>query len=231
VENQQSDSELTASLSKVVAIVLDWNGTAVNDIRRALAATNRVLAEMAIPALSLERFHETFRLPMDSYFSALGVLKVDIEEAVADWNRFLVGGPIELSSGVLEMLKAAERAGIPVGVVSAASPDVVRADARVLGIERSLSLIVGNARVKSAALREISTELGGLVLYCGDTEYDMIEAKIAGALPVAFAGGYRSAADLLKTEPLLVIEDFFEIARGLNALALTGGGMPRASAD
>lgn len=230
MQNGSQRPTLTAAIAGISAIVCDWNGTMLDDAERARIATNRVLAEMAIPALSFERFRETFRLPLDSYFHSLGVLKVDIEEAVADWNRFLVGGAIALSPGVLEMLDAAKRAGIPVGVVSAASANVVRADARELGIEAELAFIVGDARVKSAALRELSASLGGRVVYCGDTEYDIIEAKIAGALPIAFGGGYRPSADLLLVDPLAIIEDFSEIARVLEALVPAPNPMPLGSA-
>lgn len=206
-------------------MVFDWNGTMLDDAERARLATNRVLAEMALPALSVEQFRDTFRLPMTSYFHALGVLKVDVEEAVADWNRFLVGGPIALSAGVPEMLEAARLSDIPVGIVSAASAEVVRTDANALGVEEYLSFIVGDARVKSAALREISSSLDGQVLYCGDTEYDIIEAKIAGATPIGFSGGYRPAAELGKVDPAVVIDDFFEIAAILRALRVDAGGV------
>ncbi|MGH2552042.1 MAG: HAD family hydrolase, partial [Thermomicrobiales bacterium] len=121
-----------------------------------------------------------------------------------------------LSAGVLELLIAVKARGIPVGIVSAASEQVVRSDAKQLGIEESLSIIVGDSRVKSAALREISTTVGGRLLYCGDTEYDIIEAKVAGAIPVGFAGGYRPGTELRKVDPLVVIDDFSEIAEALS---------------
>ncbi|CAN5472838.1 HAD hydrolase-like protein [soil metagenome] len=211
---------LANALAGVSAIVFDWNGTILNDGERARLATNRVLAEMALPALSVDRFRETFSLPMDRYFQSLGVLKIDVEEAVADWSRFLVGGHIELSAGVPEMLIAAKLRGIPVGIVSAASEVVVRSDAKQLGIEESLSIIVGDSRVKSAALREISAKVEGTLLYCGDTEYDIIEAKVAGAISVGFGGGYRPGSELRKVDPLVVIDDFSEIAEALTTAAV-----------
>lgn len=217
MENDSRKARLATAMADVSALVFDWNGTILNDGERARIATNRVLAEMALPALNVDRFRETFRLPMDSYFQSLGVLKIDIEEAVADWSRFLVGGHIELSAGVLEMFEAAKLRGIPVGIVSAANEDVVRADAEQLGVEEYLSVMVGDARVKSAALREISATVGGRLLYCGDTEYDIIEAKIAGAIPIGFAGGYRPGSKLLKVDPLVVIDDFTEIAAALSS--------------
>jgi phosphoglycolate phosphatase-like HAD superfamily hydrolase len=217
MERDSRTAILANALAGVSALVFDWNGTILNDSERARLATNRVLGEMALPALSVERFRETFRLPMDNYFQSLGVLRIDIEEAVADWSRFLVGGHIELSAGVPELLIAAKSVGFPVAIVSAASEQVVRSDAMLLGIEESLSIIVGDSRVKSAALREISAKVDGPVLYCGDTEYDIIEAKVAGAIPVGFAGGYRPGEALREVDPLVVIDDFHEIAEALTA--------------
>lgn len=207
---------LDLAIMDVKAIALDWNGTALNDMERAIAATNRVLEERLIEPLTTVGFRETFRLPMDAYFRGLGLEEELVGAAVADWSRYLLGGSIALGSGIADLLEAASAASIPVGVISAASYDVVRGDAARLGIADALSFITGGARPKSESLRELAERFGGRILYAGDTEYDIREAKSAGAIAVAFTGGYRRHEDLLDAEPDCVIDDFAAIARLLS---------------
>lgn len=207
-----TDTDALHHLAGASGIVFDWNGTVVNDTERAIVATNRVLRDLALPELSASQFRDAFRLPLDRFFLHLGALLLDIPEAIAAWNQQLIHGPVALSAGIDALLDTARALSLPVGIVSAASAGVVRADAERLGIADRLDQIVGEARVKSDALRMLSARFGGRLVYAGDTEYDIEEAKAAGAIAVAFGGGYRPIEQLRLAKPDLVVNDFAELA-------------------
>lgn len=206
---------LDEAVAAVVAVVCDWNGTIVNDADRALQATNRVLDEYGLARIDAAQFRDGFCLPLRAFMMALGIPAAGMDAAVSIWNAALMRGATRLQPGVGEMLAAARQAGLPVGVVSAAEAAVVRVDAVALGVEADLAFIAGAVASKSAALAEISARLGGRILYAGDTEYDILEAKKAGAVAIGFGGGYRPAAALAAAGPLIVLNGFFQLASAI----------------
>ena len=105
------------------------------------------------------------------------------------------------------MLRERHRVGKPVGVVSAAYQSSLEADAAALGIREWLAFIVGNAHPKSEPIRRVVEGGAGPVLYVGDTEYDMVEAIAAGAIPVGVSGGYRPARSLRDAGAVIVLDD------------------------
>lgn len=215
MQNGTSDSALREMLCGVEAIALDWNGTTVSDIDRAMRATNLVLSRRNMPTLSLAEFRSTFTLPMRIYFAGLGLPSEEIVAATDEWNSTNATEAAALSSGVEMFLEAAAARNLPVGIISAASPDVVLADAKRLGIAGALAFVRGDATFKSLVLRELRDSYGGRVLYCGDTEYDITEAVKAHAVAVAFGGGYRPLAALAAAGAEYSIDDFATLAEGI----------------
>ena len=137
-------------------IALDWNGTTVNDIDRAMRATNLVLSRRQVPTLGIAEFRSTFMLPMHRYFEGLGIPPTEIVAANDEWNGANAAEVADLSEGVTRLLKIASAQGLPVGVISTANADVVHADARRLGISDHLAFVRGAATSKSAELVELA---------------------------------------------------------------------------
>ncbi len=142
---------------------------------------------------------------------------VQVSVTVAGWaerarvaRAFTAGvtgpGQTELSRGAVELLVACRQRGVPVGILTAADPRVVAADARRLGIGSLLAWIAGPSQDKAADLRT-RTAGTGRVAYVGDTADDVSYARQAGALAVAFTGGYHDADQLREAGPDLTIND------------------------
>lgn len=201
-------TDLDVVVASVQAIVFDWNGTLVDDAPRALAATNQVLATYGRRSLDFAEFTVRFKLPLADFLRDLGIDEADCSEAQHLWNRFLVRDETRLQPGAEKLLQTAHRAGLILGVVSAAADDVVRADAAALGIDRYLAFITGSIADKFASLAAIAARVQGTMLYLGDTEYDMAAAHAAGVLPIGYGRGYRPRSALLQTEAFAVIEDY-----------------------
>jgi phosphoglycolate phosphatase len=204
-----------AAVARISAIVCDWNGTIVDDADRAHRATNQVLRHYALDPIDEAAFRSGFVLPLSIYVRSLGIADGDRDQAIGLWNHWLSQGGTHLQPGVLELLETAHTLAIPVGIVSAADPEVVRADARALGIASRLDFIDGSVQRKATALSAIAARSGGLVLYAGDTEYDVDQALLAGALAIGFAGGYRPARALADAGADAVIADFSHLAAAL----------------
>lgn len=192
-------------------VVLDWNGTTMDDAHRTLASLNATLAELGIAGIDADTFSARFRLPMAAMLADLGVAEGDLDAAIRSWNGQIGHAEATLSRGAEALLRGLAERGRPGGVISAAAAPVVERDAAALGILPHLRFLIGDANPKSEPLRELVALGEGPVVYVGDTEYDVTEAIAAGAVPVGFSGGYRPAEALLAAGALAVIDDLAEL--------------------
>jgi phosphoglycolate phosphatase-like HAD superfamily hydrolase len=197
-------------------LALDWNGTVVDDIARAYQALLAVLGPETRPPQNIDEFREGFRLPLRSWFSHLGVAASELHRVEVLWNEEVARHPAQLMPGAHELLVGCRRRQIPVRVVTGAQAEVVEKDARSLGIWGGLDSVVGNAHPKARVLAAWRSTWK--VIYVGDTEYDMDQACLAGALPVAFAKGYRPEKALGARNPALVVHELTELVSLLDAM-------------
>jgi len=188
-------------------VVLDWNGTTVDDAARTRAALNAALARFGRPPLDAAAYEARFKLPMAAMMADLGLSEPEVASAIRAWNDEIALREAPLSRGAADLIRGMRQRGRPVGVISAAAATVVEAEAARLGILADLGFLIGDAEPKSDPLRALVRSAEGAVLYVGDTEYDVVEALTAGAVPVGFGGGYRPAADLLAAGALAVVDD------------------------
>ena len=193
------------------AWVFDWNGTIVDDARRALSATNRVLSERRLPTIDAAAFTRTFRLPMTAFMAALGIPRAEREEAVSRWNDLMAQDVCGLADGARNLLEALASQGITIVVLSAAAPTVVEADAIRLGIRSLLHRIVADAADKAAELRALADELGRLV-FVGDTVEDIRAGTAAGVWTIAYTGGYLPEDRLRAAGPDAMCDDLAVLA-------------------
>lgn len=177
-------------------LAVDWNGTVVADAERACEAVREALREEdADTPADLASFRYGWRLPLREYFASLGVRPARLAHVEEWWNAAMRARATRLAPGARELLEWCRQAGVPVFVLSGADESVVRGDAAQLGVGPLLTDVVGRAHPKSEHLARWRDE-GRSVLYVGDTEYDVSEARTAGVSVVAFAGGYRSPEQL-----------------------------------
>ena len=182
-------------------LALDWNGTVVADAPRALRALRVALGPSNGAPRDLAGFRGGFQLPLTDWFTSIGVAADELVATEQRWNAELAREEAPLSPGALSLLGWCADHGVEVHIVTGAQRDVVTADAARLGITHHITGIVAGAHPKSDALQGWSPRR---VVYVGDTEYDLDQARIAQAIPVAFTGGYRPADALRSRNPRLV---------------------------
>ena len=205
--NDQPGGPVTATFT----VAFDWNGTLVDDADRARLAASAVLVRRGLPALDAGGFHEGFCLPLARWFSILGIESRDLAGAVREWNEEVRNRPAELAAGSLQTIRALRLLGARLGVVSAAEAAAVRKDLDHVGLAELVDFVVGGADPKRDALRDLAASSPGGVAYIGDTEYDILEAKAAGAWAIGYGDGYRPAAALAAAGADFVIDRLSEL--------------------
>lgn len=205
------------SRSGLALIACDWNGTFVDDALRGLSATNAVLHRFGLATLSMNQFRASFRLPLNEYFSRLGVATSNVDGAIGHWNDELGLQSSRLRRGAQTLFETAKEFEADVGIVSAASEDVVVRDAKALGVFSQLSFIQGDVPSKRDRLAELVRVANGAVVYVGDTEYDIEAAFYAGAIPIAVTGGYRPVSALRAAGPAFLCPDLTVVAQHIRS--------------
>lgn len=205
------------------AVVFDWNGTVVDDLDRAMGATNEVLSERGIPVLDPHSFRRRFCLPLHAFMREVGVAVADLPEAVEQWNSSVAGQHGPVRDGMELVLAAVWESGIPVVILSAASVDVVHADARRLRIGYYLSAVVGDATDKAEELSGLRRRYGSIV-FVGDTVHDVRAGRRADVWTIALTGGYHDRDRLRRAEPDQLCTDAHELLVALARPAPGGIG-------
>ena len=199
-------------------LVLDWNGTVVADLDRAVAATGAAAGGLA--PRSAAEFRDRFRLPLHAFVADLGVPPAIIPSTVDRWNREMAGRPPTPAPGARRLLRYARAAGVAVHVVSSAAPTLVHRDADALGMAALIDTVTGDAHPKRDAVARY-TRTGAVTVYVGDTEYDIEEGLAAGAVAVGTTYGYRPAGALLRAGARLVVADLERLIPIIGSLSST----------
>lgn len=209
------DRDLTAHRSTDL-VLLDWNGTVMDDVGRAAAAANVALARFGLGPLTEAQFQRGFTLPLREWLAGLGVPAAHTAAAADHWNRAIeVWAPARASAA--QTLRALRAHGAVTGIVTAAAPESVWADIRANDLEGLFDLVHTDVEDKVGCLRSLR-DLGEHALYVGDTAYDVASARAAGFTTVSIADGYQHAELLARSLPDHHIEDLAELLalRGLD---------------
>ena len=192
-----ASGEFDGVVSCPFIIACDWNGTLVDDADRAWQAAGVVLGRLGLPSPGRADFFDRWRLPLGTLFRDLGVPSSQLDGAVRRWNHEVSIRDATLARGALKMVERIRSMGGGVGVVSAAAVKVIERDVGRLRLTGILDFVVGDAEPKRAALRAIRPDQPAQVVYVGDTEYDIIEARAAGVWAIGYAAGYRPSTALI----------------------------------
>lgn len=197
-------------------VLFDWNGTLIDDVKRAWMATATVARRRQLPVPDLDRFRDTWRLPLAAHLADLGI--TDTKDAAGEWNAELQHHDAPLQPSARDLLAALAQCGIRTGIVSAAGSSVHRdIDAHQLG--ELVASVHTDVHDKAAVLRNYTAEFPE-VHYIGDTEHDIECALAAGVHAIGYSGGYRPADALHKAGAALVIDDLSLALRAIDTLSV-----------
>jgi phosphoglycolate phosphatase len=191
-------------------VLFDWNGTVVVDADRARAALNAVLARRGLPVLGEAEFSVRFRLPMAPMLGEFGVAADQWREAEQEWNAEMADTHAHLRSGAAACLVRLSRAGVWLGIVSAASPAALRYDQRSLAVPSVWNAVDASVTDKFEVLLR-HRPIRSNAFYVGDTADDMRYASAAGYTPVGVTDGYVEPRALTAAGAAFVIDSLDEL--------------------
>ena len=176
-------------------VLFDWNGTLMDDMERARKASSLVRQRWAgLPELTLDEFRRAWCLPLSDHARRLEVPEDCTDEAARAWSTYLGELDAPLSTGAIETIGALGQAGIKLAVVSAATDSAVRRDLSAHGLEQHFDGIHCQVLQEHAMLESYVHRAGAdAVWYVGDTTFDVVQARKAGAIAIGYTGGYDTA--------------------------------------
>ena len=195
---------------KSAALVLDWNGTVVDDLDRAVNATNDVLLAMGRPTLDVDTFCARFTLPLTRFFAAISVPAGEVAAATELWNQCLRRSPARLSEGVPVLMDQCRRRDIEIVILSAAQEEVVTDDATALGLTPLLARVIAPSVDKCRDLVDLRRSYPQLA-FVGDTDSDIKAARDAGVTAIGYTKGYHRPEQLAAAGADFMISDMGRI--------------------
>lgn len=213
-------------LSGVQHIVFDWNGTLLDDIDLAVASVNLCSARFGVAQIGQNQYRETFNFPIVEFYAQLGfdLDRTPFAKIVEVYLTYFDAnvGRCPLHDGVLDLLNAADRAGIGMSVLSASHRDVLSQTIgakQLLGrFEHVIGLTNTLATSKLAEAVRLQQGLGtepSSTLFIGDTLHDFEVALAVGWKPLLVSRGHQTASRLLESGAPVVagLRDVLSVGR------------------
>jgi Predicted phosphatases len=204
-------------------VVWDWNGTLLDDLECAIAATNRLLEEFELPRLTgIDAYHQVFRFPVRDYYADLGFDTADGGNFEAASRRFhqlylAAARDCELHTGARSTLATLHRAGVTQVLISASEQSNLGGQVAPFGLDGWLTQILGlgdiYAASKLALARDWLERVGADpddVLFVGDSTHDFEIANALGAHCALYTRGHQ-ARSRLEQLPASVIDELGEV--------------------
>lgn len=190
-------------------LVWDWNGTLLDDIGAVVGATNAAFAEVDLPPLTLERYRETYCVPIPRFYERLlGRLPTDAEWERMDglFHRHYTErrAACGLTKGVEELLARWTGAGRSQSLLSMYGHEQLVPTVRGYGIEPHFVRVDGrtgpSGGSKALHMERHFAELEGVdperSVVIGDAVDDAVAAVHVGARAVLYTGGSHSRDSL-----------------------------------
>jgi phosphoglycolate phosphatase len=190
---------------KYRSLLFDWSGTLVDDLPPTLHATNVVLAEHNVPAMSREEFRLRFRLPYPEFYEEVlpGVAIADLEDTFrSSFNQSPQG--VTVLPHAREMLDWCRDHEIRCFVLSSMDEGLFFEQARAFGLIDYFEAIYAGVIDKRERIGEILSAHGlGLssTAFLGDMAHDIATAKHGGIDSIALGTGYDPAERLAQSKP------------------------------
>lgn len=197
-------------------VLFDWNGTVMDDLDRAVTATNDAVAGRGIPTMDRATFQNSFTLPMKNWLRGMGIADSEVDGVEARWNT-VMESPAPVRDGAADMLAALRRHGVVTGVVTAADAAVVHNDLERNGLAGVFDHVRASVADKAECLASLRP-LGDDAFYIGDTAYDMTCARRAGYTPISIGGGYQDPSILAAAGSDHHLEDLADLSSLLGLL-------------
>lgn len=189
--------------STTTSLVLDWNGTLLNDVQLALDGVNRVRGASAMRPISLNDYRESFELPIKHFYAKVGLADSceHFNAAMSSYLEFYTprAAMCALHHNVREMLCRLKGQGFRLAVLSASAQQDLTSAIRAHGLCDFFDITMGksdssaDSKLSEAkALSDLLGEPSSRVFYIGDTQHDADIAECVGWRCALVEDGHQS---------------------------------------
>ena len=213
-------------------IIFDWSGTLVDDLPAVLQASNYILAQAGLPAMSLEQFRAEFTLPFTKFYDrhVPHIPMAQLEEWFHFEFRRAQSSVVELPYA-REFLEFCRARKIRTFLLSAVFHEHFLVQCRATGLDVFIDRPYTDVWDKRKKIHEILTENQldpQETLFIGDMEHDIETARHGGVHSCAVLTGYNTLVQLRAAQPELIVEHLGELRRLLtqNGLELKPAAGP-----
>ncbi len=196
-------------------VIFDWSGTLVDDLPAVLDATNYVLGQAGLPAMSKDRFRAEFKLPFTGFYEKY---TPDIPlDRLEQWfhGRFKqVQDSVEELPYARGFLEFCRERGLRTLLLSTMHPDHFAVQIRKNGFDVFLDHPYLGVWDKRQKIGDILRDHGldpAETVFIGDMEHDIETARHGGIRSVGVLTGYNSLDQLRSARPDLIVEHLGEL--------------------
>ncbi|MFZ6034283.1 MAG: HAD family hydrolase [Melioribacter sp.] len=208
-------------------VVFDLDGTLVSSHKTIYAATIETFNRLGIEHnLTEDEFYSRIGLHFEDIFEEFGINVPDFKEFIELYKSIYFDfiKYSELYEGVKDILTELKRNKIKRALLTTKSQEQAELILKYFGIDSEFDFIMGRRpgfehKPSPQPLLFICESLNVIpsdTLMVGDTELDVLCAKNANAKSCAVTYGYRTANDLIKLEPDLIVGSLDELRLSLN---------------
>lgn len=199
-------------------LVLDWNGTLLNDLHVAYGSVLEIFKRHNLSAPTLDQYRDEITSDFMKFYykhgfpahlsgDQLNLIRKEYFEM--HWNT------PQLQDGTVELLLYCESVGIPCILVSAEIPKVLQDRVDQFGIGGCFAEVQGGAwPTKHKILGEILARYELMpedLLYVGDTVDDVETCVELGIPVVGFCAGYHTGVRILESEATYAVDSLREV--------------------
>jgi len=212
-------------------LVWDWNGTLFHDIDAVVQATNASFGEIGLPPITLQRYRETYCVPVPLFYERLiGRLPTDAEWELMDasFHRhyWALAESCGLAEGAADLLAARSAAGLTQSLCSLAPHERLVPVVASHGISGHFQRVDGRTDASTdGKAAQMARHIGALgitdarsVVVIGDALDDAAAAEHVGARAVLYTGGSHSRA-ALETAGVPVVDTLAEAVHQAERIA------------
>ena len=201
-------------------LVLDFNGTIIDDVDLCLNILNHLLEERNYKKVSLEEYKHIFTFPIKKYYINAGF---DLEKYsfTSISNEFIslyqkASLNCKLYEGINELIDKCNNNEVKGVLLSASQIDSLKEQTDHFGLSEKFEAILGTSTIEAASKVEIGKNYfkdkqDKKILFVGDTTHDAEVASAIGADALLITHGHQARDILLKANPLKVIDSFKEV--------------------
>ena len=201
-------------------LVLDFNGTIIDDVDLCLNILNHLLEERNYKKVSLEEYKHIFTFPIKKYYINAGfnLEKYSFTSISSEFISLYQKASLncKLYEGINELIDKCNNNEVKVVLLSASQIDNLKEQTDHFGLSEKFEAILGTSTIEAASKVEsgknyFKDKQDKKILFVGDTTHDAEVASAIGADALLITHGHQARDILLKANPLKVIDSFKEV--------------------